>query len=125
MDTLLENKSTPKKKEEKKKAISVFDYIKQIDTKKEKIEYDDKKCPGYILLMHYSHDNSVLKIANEINKYLYLIDNKYIYQYLYHKIPKQNRFVKWIKKDKEKNEKVQKLMELYDISYREALESVI
>lgn len=124
MHTLLEKKE-PKNKEEKKKSISVFDYIKQIDTKKEVLEYDDKKCPGYILLMHYSHDNSVLKIANEVNKYFHLIDNEYIYKYLYHKIPKQNRFVRWIKKDKEKNEKVQKLMDLYDISYREALESVI
>lgn len=127
LDEILEQKSKVEKKEIKKKEkeISVFDYIKQIDNKSNELVFDKKKCSTYILLLHYSHDNMLLNLINSINKYSNIVDNEYIYQYLFYKIPKKKRFIKWIKKDKVKSDKIQKLMDEYNISYREASESLI
>lgn len=125
LDEILEKNSITQKKEEKKpKEITVFDYIRQIDNKTADLKFEKKKCPSYILMLHYSHDNSLLNLINSINKYDNIIDNKYVYQYLYHMIPKKKRFIRWIKKDKVKSEKIQKLMDEYNISYREASESI-
>lgn len=113
------------KEPKKKKKESVFDYINQVDMKTNSLPFDKKICSTYIMMMHYSHQSSLIEIINKINNNYNTIESKYVYDYLFHKIPKGKKFIKWVKKDKEKNEEVEKLMAKYDISYREALESII
>lgn len=111
-------------KTEKKKDINLFDYINQINLKKEDIKFDEKKCPPFMLVMNYGHENGLLEITNKINQYFYNLDPKLVYEYFYNKIPKGKRFTRWVKKDKIKDEKIKIMMNKYDISYREAYLSI-
>lgn len=102
--------------------ITVFDYIKQIDSKVEKHVFDPKKCPKYMLALHYSQSNGLIDIANEINKILFSLNNdKIVYDYFFSKIPKGKRFIRWAKKNKEEgNKEISDFAERNDISFREA-----
>jgi hypothetical protein len=103
---------------------TIFDFINAINYKN-RIEYDKKIAPAYMLSMWFSHDIKLLDIINEINKIQFTLPDKIIYKYLYHKIPKGKRFLKWTKKDKDKNvsEKIKEsfndLNGKYNISKRE------
>lgn len=111
-----------KKEKNSIKQPNVFDFVNQINLKTSELKFNEKQCPPYMLVLHYSHDNSLLEIVNNINKHLYNINSKYVYDYFYNKIPKKKRFTKWVKKDKKDNINVTELMEKYNISEREAME---
>ena len=107
------------------KDINVFDFIKQIDKKSKDLKFDSKLCSPHMLALHYSHDNSLLEIVNKINTHLYNINSEYVYKYFFNNIPKSNRFIKWTKKNKIKVEDAENLMNLYNISRREAEECLL
>lgn len=109
----------------KKRKENVFDYINQVDLKTNSLKFDKKLCSTYIMMLHYSHQSSLIEMVNDINFNFNNIESKYVYEYLFYKMPKGKKFIKWIKKDKEKNDIAEKLMLEYNISYREALESII
>ena len=99
-----------------------FDYGKAIQSKT-KIDWDEKACNNYMLMLHLSHDNQNLPFVNEINQRLfkYIIPNECIFKYYMDKIPRSRNFIRWIKKNKVKEAKVERLMEEHGISKREAL----
>ena len=109
-------------KEKKPKQINFFDYVNQINLKTTDLQFNEKLCSPYMLVLHYSHENSLLESVNNINEHLYNYSPKQVYQYFYDKIPKKKRFTRWVKKDKKEDINVQELMEKYNISEREALE---
>jgi hypothetical protein len=98
---------------------SIFDFINSINNKK-RIEYDKKDLSGYMLSLWLSHDKECIFYVNELNKYLFNIKDEYIYEYYFNKIPKKKRFIKYIKKTKEKKDYLQIIMNKYNISRNEA-----
>ena len=110
---------------EKKK--NIFDFINALCYKKD-IQYDKKEASSYILSLWLSHDKELIDMVNDINPYLFTLPDEAVWQYYYDKIPKGKRFIKWIKKEsmsKEDENKVNELMQQYDISKREAQLSLI
>ena len=103
-----------------------FDYATAIQLKTN-IEYNDKIANGYMLMLHFSHDNKLLNITNSINEHIFksTIPNKCIYTYFYDKVPKGKRWIRWVKKNVEKDNKINGLAERYGISKREAAESLL
>lgn len=99
-----------------------FNYANAIQNKT-KIEWDEKACNNYMLLLHLSHCNEYLPIINPINERIfdYIIPNECIFKYYMDKIPRGRKGIRWVKKNKIKEAKVEKLMEKYGISKREAL----
>ncbi|MCF7927429.1 MAG: DNA polymerase clamp loader subunit A [Candidatus Izimaplasma sp.] len=75
-----------------------------------------------------AQEKDLINIVNRANKYLFLLSDEAIYHYYWHKIPRGSRFIKWTKKEdmgSEQKEVVKGLMEKYNISEREARESII
>jgi hypothetical protein len=95
------------------KDITIFNYINAINYKKE-IKYDSKKGNAYLLMLWMSHDKSIIDIVNKMNKYIFNVEDKTVFDYLYYAVPKGKRFLKWTKKDK-KDYKVD-LMETFEYS---------
>lgn len=87
------------------KQPNLWTYIKQILTKSNDYEYDKKIASAYILCLILSHDKQSLPYVQKINKYLFLIDDKSIYDYLFDQIPKGYRYIKYIKSQRKNNEK--------------------
>lgn len=103
-------------------SLNLFDILNSINEKKP-IEYNKKTASTYLLLLWLSHDRSLIKLCNQLNKYLFKLNDKQMYSMMYHTVPKKKRFIKWIKKEKLSNKKekqVEQLMKKYDISRREA-----
>ena len=104
----------------------MFDTLNAIFYKKEKHVYNKKKANGFMLSMWISHDNRLLDIVNDINRYQF--SDELIYQYYYHTVPKGRRYIKWTKKDKvdKKRESVIKeLAILHNCSIDEMKKSMI
>lgn len=109
--------------ETKEKKENLFTYLNAIFYKNNTVEYNYKVAPAYILTLWLSHDQELIEFTNEINKYLFLLPDKAVYNYYYYKIPKKKRFIQYIKKEKkekEKDERVNELAQRYNISRREA-----
>lgn len=103
---------------------TLFDFLNQILYKKDKLEYDKKIAPAYMLSMFLSHDNNLIDIVNKINKYQFNISDKIVYDYYYDKIPKGKRYLKWTKKrEEEKNtkENILKISNELGLSKREVI----
>jgi len=106
----------------------MFDTLNAIFYKRDKHEYDKKKVNGFMLSMWLSHDQRLLDIANDINRYQFSLPDKLIYQYYYHAIPKGKRFIKWTKKekvDKKREDIIVKLSKKYNCSILEMKKSLI
>lgn len=97
-----------------------FQYLNSIYTKK-KLPHS-KECSGYMLVMWLSHFNEFLPILNELNKFIFDLNDRQIYLYLLNKIPRGKKFTKYVKKKKIKLLKeVEELKESYNLSSKEAL----
>lgn len=109
------------------KETNLFDYLNAIFYKKP-LEYDKKIAPSYLLTLWLSQDRELIHMVNDINKHLFLLPDKVVYNYYWHKVPKKKRFIQYTKKDKadkERDKKVEELMEQYNISKREARACII
>lgn len=106
--------------------MNFFDYAKAITSKKS-IKFNSKECPSYMLLLHFSHDKSLLELCNKINEHMFraTLDNELVYKYFFDKVPKGPRYIRWVKKNKEKDKRIQELMQIYNCSSREAQESLL
>jgi hypothetical protein len=107
----------------KNKEITIFDYLNQIFYKSNKLEYDKKIAPAYMLSMWLSHDPKLIDIVNNLNSLQFILKDDIIYKYYMSKVPKGKRFIKWIKKtpqDKKIDKRVKELM-IEGLSKREAL----
>lgn len=103
---------------------NLFDFLNAIFYKRE-IEYNKKIANAYIITLWLSHDRELIKLVNNINKYLFTLPDEAIYKYFWHKVPKRKRFIKYVKKDTKKDIDVSELCKRYNISEREAKLSMI
>ncbi len=104
-----------------------FEYLKALYDKSE-MEYDQTKFNPYLMLMWISHDKNNFTTVERINKFLYVINPKYIWQYLRYKLPyNSNKFLKWAKKDQlDLNEElINQLCAEHGISKQEAKQYVM
>lgn len=105
------------------KEVNIFNYLNQIFYKSDKLQYDRKIAPAYMLSMWLSHDASLIDIVNDMNDLQFILSDDIIYQYYMSKVPKGKRFIKWVKKtpeDKRIDKEVKSLMEASELSKREA-----
>lgn len=110
------------KKKNNRKSINIFTFLNAINYKN-KVSYDKKVAPAYLLTMWLAHDPTLLELSQKINHLQFTIPDDIIYQYYWYKVPKGRRFIKWTKKtEKEKNreKKIQELMSERKLSKREA-----
>jgi len=101
---------------------TIFDYLNSIFYKKD-IEFYKNECSRYMLLLWLSHDKELLELTNDINQYIFNVmsDDELVYKCFFHKVPKKKRFIKYVKKDKKKdNKEIEQLMKQYNMSKREA-----
>jgi len=108
-----------------KKKVNIFDYLNQIYNKTEKLKYDKKLAPAYMLSMWLSHDLSLLNTVQEMNFLQFDLPDKIIYDYYFHSIPKRKRYIKWTKKtpeDKKKDKDIKEIKERYNVSKMKAKE---
>lgn len=105
-----------------KKGNKIFDYLNAINNKTP-LEYDKKVASAYMLALWLSHDKDLIFIVNEVNEILFKLPDEGIYKCFYSKIPKKQRYIKWIKKeklDKKSDKMVKELVEKYNLSEEEA-----
>lgn len=119
-------KKNQKSEQKKEKKQSLTDVLNAINNKTH-IKYDKKAVSMYVISLFMSEDPELIKIANEINKYQFLLTDELIFKYYYKAVPKKKRFIKFTKKNeqsKEKEEQAKKLAEETGISIREAMLSL-
>ena len=105
-----------------KKKPGMFDIFTQILTKNVKYPYNKKLAPAYMMSLYLSHDNSLLKIVNAMNKIQFTIPDEIIYRYYFDRIPKR-RYIKWVKKtpeDKKLNKIIEQIQLDMNVSKNEA-----
>lgn len=105
------------------KELKLFDFVDQVSKKKQKFPYDKKIAPAYMISMFLSHNNELIELVNKINKYQFMLPDEIIYQFYIYEVPKKKRYIKWIKKKKEKDmeEEIKKFKNKYPrLSMREA-----
>jgi hypothetical protein len=102
--------------------VTLFNILNNIFFEKEKFIYDKKAAPAYALSMWLSHDQELLNIVNDINRFQFLLPDEVIYRYYRYMIPKKKRNIKWIKKIEDRfKEHIKKLQEKNpEMSTREA-----
>lgn len=101
---------------------TIFSFLNAINYKKTDIKYDPKLGSAYLLMLWLSHDRTLLAILNKINQYIFNLPDNVVYNYLYDKIPRGKRFLKWVRKiqtDQEKN--IEKELEEYKLSKKEIM----
>lgn len=99
---------------------NLFDHLNSIFYKKH-IKYDNKQCSAYVLTLWLSHDIDLIEYCNRINQILFDISDESVYNYFYNVVPKKKRFIKYIKKDKNvDNKEIKHLIRKYNMSKREA-----
>lgn len=98
----------------------LFDAINCINNKT-KPNFDPNDVSGYMLCLWLAQDKSLIKYVNQINPYIFSLDNKTVFKYFYKVVPKGKRYIKWTKKENlEIPEEVKELMLKYNISENEA-----
>jgi hypothetical protein len=118
------NKEKDTPEEEDKNKLKIFDFLNQIFYKRDKHPYDKKVAPAYMLSMWLSIDSSLSTIVGNINRLQFFLKDDIIYKYYYYAVPKGKRFLKWNKKTPEEKafkKNVEKLMEEFGLSKREAI----
>lgn len=107
---------------DKKKKINIFDYLKQIYEKTTKIPYDKRIAPAFLITMWLSHEPDLINLTQNMNR-RHWMDDKDVYNYYFHTVPKVYRYIKWTKKNekylKEKQE-IEEIMMEYNVSNKEA-----
>ena len=106
--------------------IPLFDCLNAINLKNPKYIYNKKDCSGYMLLMWFSHNQQCMPYVADINEHLFRLGDEAVFKYLYNKIPKGKKYLKWDKGDKDKKllkkeEKIiQEIKDEWGFSTREA-----
>ncbi len=97
------------------------DLFKALDSINLKYKPPNKIPNSYILSLWLAQDKYLIDYVQDINPYIFSINNSVAFWYYFKKIPKRKRFIKWTKKEERKNSKeVQELMRKYNISEKEA-----
>lgn len=96
--------------------MSVFDYVKSVNTQQEMEVGSDYS--QFIMNRHFSYFPDTLAFAAEINQYQ--IENQANYDFLFNSIRPRNRFTKWAKKGQFTN--LELIKKYYQVSDKEAME---
>jgi len=101
-----------------------FDFLNNLFYKNKDLNFDDhrKEVNAYMLSLWLSQDQTLIKIVDKINPYIFMLDDKAVYTYYYYSIPKGKRFLQWTKKEKESDKvkkKKKEIKRLYGLSDRE------
>ena len=99
---------------------TIFDYLNSFYNKTGKIYNKEDKISSYMLAMWLSHDEGLLPVVDKLNEMLYNLPDEQIYNYLYDKIPKGRRYIKWTKKIKDDKFDPKKLQDEFGYSKMEA-----
>lgn len=105
------------------KKLSPFDIINNINDKKEKLaltEINESYIP-FIINKAFSQTKDTIFFANEVNC-MFNLDKDIQYNFYYHLLPKKKRYGKWNKKDTSNDSFINTIQELYNYSYKKALE---
>lgn len=84
--------------------ITLFTFIKQIQSKRRTVPYDKKIAPAYVLSLFLSMNKKYIEVVNRINQYQFLLPDEVIYEYLMKAIPQlpyDERYAEFIKKREE------------------------
>ena len=106
--------------------MPLFDPINAIIKKNASYKYNKKDCNAYMLMMWFSHSNSLLPLLDKINKNFFDMGDEVVFKCLYDGVPVGYRQLKYIKgnKNKELRKKQQKIIDMlideYDLSKEEA-----
>jgi len=116
------------KKVKERKPNDLFGTINSV-CMKTPIEYDKKEASAYMLLLWLSHDRDLMLWVNIINPVLFTLSSfsdKLVYKYFFNKLPKKNRYIKWIPKDvnEKRDKEIKELCDKYGISKSEAASSL-
>lgn len=95
---------------------NVFDYVKSINEKTERMPIDD--YVPYIVNKAFSFMPDTVFYANTMNINSH-IDAQWQYDFYYYALPKKKRFGKWIKKDVPD---IASIREYYNCSIQKAIE---
>lgn len=87
-----------------------------------KIEEIERKYPTFMITRALSQYEDTVLIANEVNRMGSILDPKMHYDFLYYLVPKKKRFSKWAKA--QKNDTINTIVEVFDISTRKAEEVI-
>ena len=107
---------------DKKKKINIFDYLRQICEKGTRQPYDRKLAPAFLITMWLSHEKDLVNLCQAMN-IRHWLDDKDVYNFYFHKVPKGRRFIRWTKKDEtylKEQEEIEEIMLEYNVSNREA-----
>lgn len=104
------------------KEKTLFTFLNAIFYKNH-IEYDKKLASAFMLSHWLAHDTELIELVNRIIPLQFGLKDNIIYKYYFSKVPKKKRFIRWDKKRKTSDKikkKIEKLMEQYGISKKEA-----
>jgi len=101
------------------KEITLFTFIKQIQSKRRTVPYDKKIAPAYVLSLFLSMNKKYIEVVNKINQYQFLLPDEVIYEYLMKTIPQlpyDERYAEFIKKREEDDKtktRLEKIRKIY------------
>jgi hypothetical protein len=104
-------------------ANEFFDLLKSLYSK-EQVDFDPGKHSIWQVLLFVSHDKDYFTEVEKINRYMFIINPKYIIKYLKHTLPYvKSKFLRYTKKDvlNHNEDNITTLMNEYGISRHEAL----
>lgn len=92
-----------------------FDFIKSISHTKKNILKNPKDYTPYIVNKGLSYFPDTILFANEMNR-LWMIPPQQQYDFLIHSVRPRERYSKWNKKDKEKEQTINNICSFYNCS---------
>lgn len=103
----------------------MFDCLNAIYMKSRFYKYSKKDCNAYMICMWLAHDSSLIDIVMDITPYVFTLPDEMIFKYFFHRVPRGNRYIKWVKKVGKHSAKEEKViaqfMEDHEVSKLEAL----
>jgi hypothetical protein len=78
----------------------------------------EKDYPPFFINRGLSQHLDTLFVANDMNQFWHVLENRLQYDYLFYSIKKRNRFGAWAKKAK--NEDIDLVRKVYNCSYKKA-----
>jgi hypothetical protein len=106
----------------------LFSYLNMIlnKTRPEGKPVTKSVCNPYMLSMYLAHEKDLIGIVQEMNKIQFSLPEgreQIVFEYYFDKIPFGRRFIKWTKKtkaDKEREARIEEIVEELDVSEIEA-----
>lgn len=106
--------------------LSPFDFLTSINEKK-KMDFSDenteKQYNAFMVNRGLSQSMETVRLASLMDQN-YHLDKKMQFDFYFHIIPKNKRFVKWAKGEIEKEDVIQLIMKKYSYSRKRAVEVV-